>query len=82
MNKIEITSKTETIPVDPEDKCTYTYHSVHVIGNDGKPANDKFFVGRLPQVGEAVEMVYVGDTDDGAMRFQLRVKDAAAATKS
>jgi len=39
-----------------------------------KTDNSKFFIGRLPVPGEAVEMVYVNDTIDGGMRFQLRVK--------
>lgn len=37
-------------------------------------ANDKFFIGRLPKKGEAVEMIYTGDNSDGSMNFQLRVR--------
>ena len=43
------------------------------VTNDGKPDNGKFFRGRLPKIGEAVQMVYVGQENDTYyMRFQLR----------
>jgi hypothetical protein len=48
---------------------------MHVL-EEGVTANEKFFIGPLPSVGQAVEMVYVGSEDDGAMNFQLRTKAA------
>ena len=51
----------------------YTYCEIHATTEDGKTINEKFFDGRLPQIGEAVEMVFVGNRDNGAMMFQLRV---------
>lgn len=52
---------------------TFTFMEVHVI-NEGKTDNEKFFLGPLPKEGEAVEMVYVGNTSEGGMRLQLRTK--------
>lgn len=40
----------------------------------GKPANEKFFIGPLPEPGQAVEMIYIGPGENGSMKFQLRVK--------
>jgi hypothetical protein len=54
----------------------YTYMEVHVLAG-GQTANEKFFLGRLPHEGEAVEMVYVGSKPDGTMRFQLRTREQA-----
>lgn len=51
----------------------YTFMEVAVVEH-GKPANEKFFIGRLPVEGEAVEMVYTG-SEDGRMKFQLRVRE-------
>lgn len=51
----------------------FTFMVVHVINND-KTENEKFFLGPLPKIGEAVEMVYVGDDALGGMRLQLRVR--------
>lgn len=51
----------------------FTFMEVKVM-NKGKLTNDKFFIGPLPEVGQSVEMVYVGSREDGAMRFQLKVK--------
>lgn len=51
----------------------FTYTELHVI-QEGKTANEKFFEGPLPEVGQAVEMVYIGSRENGAMRFQLRTK--------
>lgn len=58
----------------------YYFMQVHVkIYNDkteqNETANEKFFIGRLPKVGEGVEMVYIGSNDDGSMNFNLKVKD-------
>lgn len=58
---------------DASDRLEFTFMAVHVIDH-GVTANEKFFLGPLPKKGEAVEMVYVGDQEDGAMKFQLRVK--------
>lgn len=52
----------------------YTFMQVHVNGEDGKTANEKFFVSRLPEIGEPVEMVFVGVSEEGGMKFQLRTK--------
>lgn len=48
---------------------------VSAIDEYGKRCPEKFFEGRLPVVGEAVEMVFVGYTENGDMRFQYRVKE-------
>jgi len=58
------------VPTEPVD---FTFMEVHVIDR-GATANERFFIGDLPHAGDAVEMVYVGSRDDGAMRFQLRTK--------
>lgn len=53
----------------------YTFMQVGVLGLDGNRDDEKFFVGRLPKEGEAVEMVYVGrDPDNDNLNFQLRVR--------
>lgn len=55
---------------------TYSFMTVKLLENDVL-ANEKFFIdGRLPRHGETVELVYVGDDADGALRLQLRVKNA------
>lgn len=36
-----------------------------------------YFDGRMPRLGETVELVYVKDTHDGSLAFQLRVKNAS-----
>lgn len=51
----------------------WTFMEVHVM-NHGKTDNEKFFIGPLPEVGDAVEMVYIGSRESGAMRFMLRTK--------
>jgi hypothetical protein len=67
-----IQSPIQSQPV--ESATEYTYAEIHVI-EYGKTANEKFFIGRLPVEGEAVEMVYIGSRKDGSMRFQLRVRE-------
>lgn len=52
----------------------YTFLILKVINEKGDIENEKFFVGALPKIGEAVEMIYVGNENDGGMRFQLRTK--------
>lgn len=64
---IGVLTNKQTKPTD------FTFMVVHVI-NEGKTDNQKFFVGRLPKVGEAVEMIYIGDDKDGSMKFQLRTR--------
>lgn len=56
------------------DKNSYTFCEMIVRNPEGEIDNSKFFEGPLPKVGQAVEMVYVGDSDEGALRFQLRTK--------
>lgn len=51
----------------------WTFMEVHVLNHD-KSANEKFFIGPLPEIGQAVEMVYVGSRESGSMRFMLRTK--------
>lgn len=51
----------------------WTFMEVEAVDH-GKPANEKFFIGPLPQPGQAVEMIYIGPGDNGSMKFQLRVK--------
>lgn len=53
----------------------YTFMEVHVWDENGKTANEKFFVSRLPAIGEVCEMVFVGFNDEGGMRLQLRVRE-------
>jgi hypothetical protein len=53
----------------------FSFMTVNIM-NKEKVCNERFFVdGVLPSIGQAVEMVYVGDSPDhpGMMRFQLRV---------
>src|SRR5262249_27775372 len=57
-----------------QDNIRYRFMSVLVQDENGKPVNEKFFLGRLPKQGEAVEMVFMGTNAEGAMIFQLRVK--------
>ena len=51
----------------------WIFMDIHAFDHD-KTANEKFFVGPLPAIGDAVEMVYIGDDSTGGMRFQLRTK--------
>lgn len=53
----------------------YNFMMVHVLVH-GVTENEKYFIGRTPEIGEAVEMVCNGYTDEGAIKFQLRVKNA------
>ena len=57
-----------------ENETEYTCFLVHVTTPNGIE-NEKFFVGRLPKIGEAVEFVYVGESRNGGMRLQLRVRE-------
>lgn len=55
---------------------TYSYLEIKVLDATGTVENEKFFEGRLPKIGEAVEMIYAGSHDDGAtMRFKLKVRE-------
>jgi hypothetical protein len=56
----------------PDESVEWIFMEVSAT-HHGEPANEKFFLGRLPEEGEAVEMVYVG-SKEGRMRFQLRVR--------
>jgi hypothetical protein len=58
----------------PDGDTQYTYHEILVRTANGEIANDKFFIGPLPNPGDAVEMVYIGSRHTGEMRFQLRTK--------
>lgn len=59
-----------------DNTVRYTFMKVGALDEHGKPAPEKFFLGRLPLEGEAVEMVYVG-MEGNDMRFQLRVPHGA-----
>lgn len=54
----------------------YTAFAFKVTDETGRTNNSKFFVGRLPLLGESVEYVYVGNFEDDpdTMRFQLKVR--------
>lgn len=60
--------------IKPTEPTIYTFMEVLVKDRDGNPQNEKFFVGDLPSAGNTVEMVFVGTTETGAMKFQLRTK--------
>jgi hypothetical protein len=36
---------------------------------------EKAFVGRLPKAGEPVDLVCMGETADGVLEFQLKVRE-------
>lgn len=57
----------------PTPPTEFTFMILHAV-NQGRTENEKFFLGPLPAVGQAVEMVYVGDDGVGGMRMQLRAK--------
>lgn len=64
----------------PTAAASFTALAIKVTLSDGTLANEKFFVGRLPKIGESVEYVYVGkfdaaDGDPDMMRFQLKVRE-------
>lgn len=52
----------------------YIFMEIHAKNGNGTTNNEKFFLGRLPVEGEAVEMVFIGFNKEGGMKFQLRVK--------
>jgi hypothetical protein len=67
----------DTLPnfVPPPSIDHYVFMEIGVPNADGTRDDGKFFLGRLPNEGEAVEMVYVGrNSFNGNMRLQLRVK--------
>lgn len=64
---------TDVKDLGPET-VNYIYHEILVRNGRGEIDNSKFFEGPLPKVGQAVEMFYIGDSEEGAMRFQLRTK--------
>ena len=72
-NKRQALSQSLVNIAPPTEPADFTFIEVHVVDH-GVTANERYFVGDLPQVGDAVEMVYVGSRDDGTMRFQLRTK--------
>lgn len=41
---------------------------------DGKTDNGKFFQGPLPVIGDSVIYVYIGDDEDGTMKFQFQTR--------
>lgn len=53
----------------------YYFLQIRLTDESGKPATDRYFTGRPPKVGEAVEMVLEKIGNDGEMSFTLRVKD-------
>ena len=67
----------QTLELPPPTE--FIFMVVHAVDH-GQTVNEKFFIGRLPKVGEAVEMVYVAPQDDGGMKFQLRTKATESVT--
>lgn len=59
--------------INTDAPVDFTFMDVRVTDH-GKVANEKFFIGPLPEPGQAVEMIYIGPGDNGSMKFQLRVK--------
>ena len=71
-NTLCCTPSSGNCPACPDTTpAEYTFMEVHVIDH-GVTANEHFFLGPLQQIGEAVEMVYVGKTVEGGMKLQLR----------
>lgn len=58
-----------------EDPNPFAFMEIKLTYQD-ETHNEKWFLGRLPNIGEAVEMVYVGPSTNGGMVFQLRAKDS------
>lgn len=54
---------------------SYTFMKVHVKNEKGETENSRFFIGKLPKINQSVEMIYVGNNQDGSMNFQLKVKE-------
>lgn len=46
-----------------------------MLKRDGRSQTEQFFVGRAPAIGEPVEFVYVGNSLDGSMALQLKVRE-------
>jgi hypothetical protein len=69
------TEPTKAVPIIGIDPVAtdFVFMEIHVIDHD-KTNNQKFFIGPLPHHGDAVEMIYTGDEESGAMKFQLRTK--------
>ena len=53
----------------------YTFMEIRAVDENGNVTNERFFEGRLPNIGETVELIYVGSRADGTMRLQLRVRN-------
>lgn len=54
-----------------EDNTEYTAFEIGVVNSAGSRADENFFVGPLPEIGQSVEFVYVGRSLNGNMRFQF-----------
>lgn len=75
--KISINSNTPLFKIEgmknTDAQQEWVFMEVEAVDH-GKPANEKFFIGPLPEPGQAVEMIYIGPGENGSMKFQLRVK--------
>lgn len=61
-----------------DDTANYIYCEIRALDSSGANVTGKFFLGRLPLIGEAVEQVYIGSLEDGTMQFQLRAVEGDA----
>lgn len=59
--------------VTPEAEIDVTFMTAKFT-HLGVVHNERYFIGRMPRPGEAVELVYIGDNEQNEMRFQLRVR--------
>jgi hypothetical protein len=72
------TASAQQMDTDPAKKQPNSYTAIVTgvkNGETGERMDEKFWIGPLPEMGDCVELQYVGrDKDTGGLRLQFRTK--------